>query len=95
MNYRIAWCSARGQHVSYEASIVKMLGGQTWQQVANLVMRALGPAGLLGGERQAVGYRNDWLADYYLQSVMATIVSGSSEIMRNVIATRGLGLPRS
>ena len=36
-----------------------------------------------------------WFTEQYMSSVPATIAGGSSEIQRGIVATRGLGLPRS
>src|SRR5438552_3327654 len=67
-----------------ECSIEQVLGRQTDQHLQELAMEMLGPYGLLPGE-----FGHAWL---YSRS--ETIMGGTSEIQRNVIATRILGLPR-
>jgi alkylation response protein AidB-like acyl-CoA dehydrogenase len=75
---------------NYEVSIVKLLATETHQRLANVMLNVYGLAGLdAGGEAEA-----DTWGTAYLDMVSKTIGQGSSEIQRNVIATRGLGLPR-
>jgi alkylation response protein AidB-like acyl-CoA dehydrogenase len=93
LNYRIAWLQEQGQIPNAEASTAKLLTEETRQRVAATGVQVLGLAGQLGmGERRAPG-GGQW-QDYYLAMVSATLVGGSSEVQRNIIAQRGLGLPR-
>jgi alkylation response protein AidB-like acyl-CoA dehydrogenase len=75
-----------------ESSIEKILGSETDQRLQELAMDVYGPAALLGDGRHAVedGARRR----AYLYSRSETIMGGTSEIQRNVIAQRILGLPR-
>ncbi len=98
LNYRVAWLQGLGQIPNAEASIAKLVTEEARQRVAATGVEMLGLAGQLGvGERRApalVGQAPGEWQDYYLAMVSATMVGGSSEVQRNVIAQRGLGLPR-
>jgi alkylation response protein AidB-like acyl-CoA dehydrogenase len=61
-----------------------VLGSETDQRLQELSMEVLGPWAQLEGERRRA----------YLYSRSETIMGGTSEIQRNVIAQRILGLPR-
>lgn len=88
--YRVAWLRGLGHMPNYEVSIVKLLATETHQRLANVMLNVYGLAGLdARGEAEA-----DTWGTAYLDMVSKTIGQGSSEIQRNVIATRGLGLPR-
>ncbi|GAB4331612.1 MAG: acyl-CoA dehydrogenase family protein [Dehalococcoidia bacterium] len=89
--YRVATMQARGLVPNHEASASKLFGSEMGQRIALTSMHLLGTHGQLrdGSRGQIWDY-----ATGYLQSVSGTIAAGTSEIQRNIIATRGLGLPR-
>lgn len=67
------------------ADILKLLGSETVQAAARLSLETAGPACL-----------DDPLTfDERMESLAATIYGGTSEIQRNIIAERVLGLPKS
>ncbi|MBI1814756.1 MAG: acyl-CoA dehydrogenase family protein [Deltaproteobacteria bacterium] len=75
-----------------ESSIEKILGSETDQRLQELAMAVLGPYGSIGDDPRdldALAIERD-----YLYSRSETIMGGTSEIQRNVIAQRMLGLPR-
>jgi alkylation response protein AidB-like acyl-CoA dehydrogenase len=69
---------------SPEADILKLLGSQTLQRVWELAAAAAGPRSI--DDSDLLFERQDALA--------ATIYGGTSEIQRNIIAERLLGLPK-
>jgi len=89
---RTASIQARDEIPGYEASVNKLFGSEVHQALARTGTRILG---LYGGiwDRAEAPMEAFFQRDY-VGSVSHTIFSGSSEIQRNVIATRGLGLPR-
>ncbi len=91
------WSSGVGRGV--HASVEKLVSGPWGQQFGRLAMTVLGESGALrpegvGRKDEGYDYRlNPWQFAYF-QSLSSTIASGSSEIQRNVIAERVLGMPR-
>ena len=93
LSYRVGWMQSRGMVPNYEASIAKIFGTELRQRVANFAMNTLGlHSQVTTGEWAPLAGR---VAYDYLQTVSLTIAAGTSEINRNIVATRGLGMPRS
>ena len=93
MAYRIASMQEAGKVPNYEASMIKVYATEMLQRLYNFGVDTLGLYGQLqpGSRRAPLGGR---VEQGYLSNVAPTIYSGSNEIQRNIIATRGLGLPR-
>ncbi len=91
--YNVAWMQSQGLVPNREASISKMMGSEIAQQIHELGVQMLGMYGILDkGSKWA--YLDGRLAWLWMDSISLTIRGGTSEIQRNIIAGRGLGLPR-
>ncbi|MCH7554320.1 MAG: acyl-CoA dehydrogenase family protein, partial [Chloroflexi bacterium] len=90
--YHVSWMSSKGISPDYQASVAKVFNTETFKRVAVTAMQIIGLYGQLQDPRVAplMGRINS----IYYTSIGMTIAGGTSEIQRNVIATRGLGLPR-
>ncbi|MDA0271482.1 MAG: acyl-CoA dehydrogenase family protein [Chloroflexi bacterium] len=95
LSQRVISMQARGLIPNHEASMTKVFSTEFNQRIARTATKALGLyGGVRGGQApQYVPMGGRW-GTMYLSSVSSTIAGGTSEIQRNVIATRGLGLPR-
>jgi len=93
LGYRIGYIQANGMVPNYEASVVKIYQSELGQKIYNFGISMLGLAGQYRPEQENAPL-GGMMSEQYLQAVPSTIYSGSNEIQRNVIATRGLGLPR-
>jgi alkylation response protein AidB-like acyl-CoA dehydrogenase len=91
LSLRILWMQEAGLIPNYEASMCKLFTTELNQRIARTGVKLLGIGGQAAAEGDAQFER--WRY-HYLRSVANTIEGGSSEIQRNIIATRGLGLPR-
>ncbi|MGI8551193.1 MAG: acyl-CoA dehydrogenase family protein [Dehalococcoidia bacterium] len=91
--YRVAWMQGNGLIPNYESSMSKVYGSEVNQRVAAAGVNLLGMYGPLqtGSKRAKLDGQIEFA---YLSTVSSTIAAGTSEIQRNIIATRGLGLPR-
>jgi alkylation response protein AidB-like acyl-CoA dehydrogenase len=93
LGYRVTWMQSRNLVPNMESSMSKMFGSETQQRLARRGVNALGLYGNLRADQPRAPL-NGLFCTYYMSSVSLTIAAGTSEIQRNIIASRGLGLPR-
>jgi alkylation response protein AidB-like acyl-CoA dehydrogenase len=79
---------------SPEHSLLKLYGSETLQKCLAAGAEALGPDALDMSILGPSMWREGSWAAQWLRSFAGTIPGGTSEIQRNIIAERVLGLPR-
>jgi len=91
--YRAVDSYARGDDFRAKAAMVKLFNSELAQRLYQVAVGLLGPYGALReGSPWAVW--SGAVAHGYLSAVQETIGAGTSEVQRDLIALRGLGLPR-
>ena len=91
---RVVSIHAAGALPNYEASMGKMYRSELAQRVARTGMKAFGQYANLWSPAEPLAPLHAKHTQGSCHTVVGTIAGGSSEIQRNIIATRGLGLPR-
>ncbi len=93
LSYRVAWMQGQGLVPNSEASIAKLYSTELQSRFALAALGLTGQAGELA-RGSAHAPLEGRFAAYYLAAASYTIAAGTSEVQRNIIAQRGLGLPR-
>jgi len=83
----------RGNGDALDASRHKVFGSELAQKVAGLALELQGPFAQLAG-REGFSPDAGMAAHQFLTRRSSTLISGTSEVQRNIIAQRALGLPR-
>ena len=93
MVYRVVSLQARREPGSIEAAVCKLYNTELDVRVANTGIEILGLYGQLHRDSKWAQLMGRFQKSY-LYAIAMVVGGGSSEIQRNIIAMRGLGLPR-
>jgi alkylation response protein AidB-like acyl-CoA dehydrogenase len=94
LNWRLAWELTTAHLNAADASVVKVFGTETFVEVYRAMMEVLGEAGVLkvGSSGAAL---NGLIEQMYRWAYINTFGGGANEVQREIIATIGLGMPRT
>lgn len=90
---RTAWTIEEGRIPTIEASMTKITLSENMQKLSSGALDLMGAAGQIGID-QARAPMNGLMESKYRISTMLKFGAGTNEVQRNIIAQRGLGMPR-
>lgn len=91
--YYTAWLVDQGQKPSGQTALTKAYCTQYEQRLNDVASRVLGLVSTIREDSQFAGFEGD-CASAYLWGPSYTLQGGSVEVLKNIVALRGLGLPR-
>lgn len=92
--YDVAWRQGQGEVPSSEASMSKVAGTEVYTSVLDYGLELLGMYGVLEPGSDQAELEGRFLK-MRLFATSGPILAGTNEIQKNIIAQRGLGLPRA
>jgi alkylation response protein AidB-like acyl-CoA dehydrogenase len=93
LSYRVAWLEDKGIDTTYQASMSNIYARNLLEHTSSNALKLLGLYGQLKeGSRWAP--LNGVILHRYLDAIGLRFATGTNEIQKNIIALRGLGLPK-
>ena len=92
---RVVSAQTSGVMASHETSMNKLFGSELTQAIPRTGTRVFGLYANIWDRHDTRAPMEAQFTQEYVRSIPATIAAGTSEVQRNIIATRGLGLPRA
>jgi len=91
--YRVGWMLDQNIPVTYEAAMGKIFADELGQRLVDVGMEVLGLNSQLEPDSKWAPFKGE-IERWYFTTRGHTLAGGSTEILKNTIATLGLGLPR-
>jgi alkylation response protein AidB-like acyl-CoA dehydrogenase len=91
--YRQLTNALRGRSPGISASVNKLVTTELNHDIARTALEVMGPHGVLGRHAPAVRDGGAWPMDFMF-SLGLIIGGGTSQVQKNIIAERGLGMPK-
>ena len=97
LGWRAAWMASEGTLPGVEGTMAKLFTTEHYQFAGNELIDALGAEGLRrhGDPTAGADIAHGWIEAIYRHCQVTTIYGGTSEVLRGIIAKRGLALPSS
>jgi alkylation response protein AidB-like acyl-CoA dehydrogenase len=93
LNHQVIGIQARGEVPNKESSIAKLYSTELDQRIAATGLKLLGMYGQVLKDSPHA-QMNGRMPSMYMYATTSTVGGGTSEIQRNIIAQRGLSMPR-